>query len=358
MAATLLQTLLPFLLPSIIVFLPIITTPPFSIPTYLRDHNHHHRHCSGITNTLGFHSISVVAANDITISTATTIFAPTDVSLQSCPYCSLPLLLLEHSVSGLYPFNLLTKLTFGTKIQTLATSTHLCLTLTKSKSTINNHHTLFINGVQITQPDVYNDGHVIIHGIQGYLAHLSPFSCQIERMTSLSFYSRPYYIMRASLTDAVYRLRSNNDYSVLALLIQENLDMLSELYSLTIFAVDDANLFGDGNTFVSNLRFHIVPNRRLIAVDLLNLPVDSELPMRVDGQRLMVTVAGAGDLLAPMRINNMKITNTDVVVNEGIVVHGIAAPFPRVSHTSAMGFWPADHTDFINLGPIRLSDTS
>ncbi|XP_071695213.1 fasciclin-like arabinogalactan protein 21 [Rutidosis leptorrhynchoides] len=163
--------------------------------------------------------------------------------------------------------------------------------------------------------------------------------------------------MRGSLTDAVYRLRSNSDYTVLALLIQENLDMLSEQYSMTIFAVDDANLFGDGNTFVTNLRFHMVPNRRLIAVDLLNLPVDSELPTMVDGQRLVVTVAGGGGLLAPMRINNVKITTTDVVVNDGIVVHGIAAPFPRVSHTSSMGFWPDDHTDFINLGPIRLSET-
>lgn len=153
-------------------------------------------------------------------------------------------------------------------------------------------------------------------------------------MTSLTFPSRPSAIICYLLTDAVYNLRINSDYTNLALLIKENLDLLSELYSMTIFAVDDANVFGDGHTFVSDLRFHIVPNRRLMATDLINLPVDSELPTMVDGERLVVTVAGGGGLLSPMRINNVKITTTDVVVNDGIVVHGIAAPFPHVSPNS------------------------
>lgn len=318
---------------------------------------------STLLYTLGFHDLSVAATSSaINTANLTTIFTPTDVSLRSCPYCSLPLLLLEHSIPGLYPFRLLTNLAFGTKIETLASTptTAFCLTLTKStpaNSTID--PTLFVGGVEITRPDLFNDGTVIIHGIQGFLAHLSPVSCQIERMTSLAFPSQPASsppsaVMRALLNDAMIRLRMS-DYTVLALLIQENLDQLLQLNSMTIFSVDDAAVFSDGHTYVSNLRFHIVPNLRLMALGLMNLPSGSVLPTMEPGETLVVTVAGGEGLLSPMRINNVKVTSTNIVFNEGMVVHGIAAPFPRV-HRTTMGFWP-DQAEMIDLGPTATSDT-
>ncbi|XP_071704575.1 fasciclin-like arabinogalactan protein 21 [Rutidosis leptorrhynchoides] len=155
------------------------------------------------------------------------------------------------------------------------------------------------------------------------------FSPQSPPPPSLTYPSHPSATMRGLLTDVVYHLRINSDYTVLALMIQENLDMLSQFYSMTIFAVDDAYLFDDEHLFVSNLRFHIVPNQRLMAVDIMKLPVNSMLPTMIDSERLMVTVAGGGSLLSPMRINNVKITATDVVFNDGIVVHGIPAPFQQ-----------------------------
>ncbi|KAI3729804.1 hypothetical protein L6452_18474 [Arctium lappa] len=362
--ATLLQILL--------LVLPIISSPTTIAAGYLppsmpeeQDQAPPPYNLSTLLYTLGFHDLSV-AASSSTINTAnvTTIFSPTDVSLRSCPYCSLPLLLLEHSIPGLYPFRLLSNLAFGTKIETLASTptTALCLTLTKStpaNSSID--PTLFVGGVEITRPDLFNDGTFIIHGIQGFLAHLSPVSCQIERMTSLSFPSQqqpapspPSVVMRSLLKDAMIRLRMS-DYTVLALLIQENLDQLLQLNSMTIFSVDDAGVFGDGHTYVSNLRFHIVPNLRLMALGLMNLPSGSVLPTMEPGETLVVTVAGGEGLLSPMRINNVKVTSTNIVFNEGVVVHGIATPFPRV-HRTTMGFWP-DQTEMINLGPTATADT-
>ncbi|KAK9075160.1 hypothetical protein SSX86_003480 [Deinandra increscens subsp. villosa] len=312
---------------------------------------------SSLLDALGFHGISVAATSSSAAAaaneTTTTIFSPTDVSLRSCPYCSLPLLLLEHSVPGLYPFRLLATFTVGTKIQTLAstTSTRLCLTLTKS--TPQNSTTdpkLFVGGVEVTRPDLFNDGNVIIHGIQGYVAHLSPFSCQIERMTSLSFPSTaaaavappPLPATRGMLKEVMYHLRLR-EYTVLALLIQENLDLLSRLNRMTIFAVDDAGVFGDGNAFVSSLKFHVVPNVRLTALELITLRAGSVLPTMVAGESLVVTVAGGGGPLSPMRINNVRITGTNIVVNKCVVVHGIGAPLPRV-HRTAVGYWP-DQTE-------------
>ncbi|GKA44022.1 fasciclin-like arabinogalactan protein 21 [Tanacetum coccineum] len=126
--------------------------------------------------------------------------------------------------------------------------------------------------------------------------------------------------------------------------------------SMTVFAVDDAGVFGDGHLFVANLKFHIVPNMRLTALELLNLPVDTVLPTMVSGENVVVTVDGGGGPLTPMRINNVKVTSMNVVINDGIVVHGIAAPLPRV-HRTSMGFWPDDDlTDEIDLGPTATSD--
>ncbi|PWA72702.1 FAS1 domain-containing protein [Artemisia annua] len=362
-------TLLQFII--IIIFICSTTTTTISATPYLSPEQQQQQpppssppyNISILLNTLGFHHISVTATTTTTINSSTsstiTIFSPTDTSLQSCPYCSLPLLLLEHTVPGLYPYHLLKTLPFGAKIQTLATSSSnspLCLTLTKTVTTDdNNNPTLFVGGVQITRPDIYNDGHVIVHGIQGYLAHLSVYSCQVEKMTSLSFPSRPTAIMRGFVKDAIVRLRMS-DYTVLALLIQENVDQLTEMDSMTVFAVDDAGVFGDGHLFAANLKFHIVPNMRLTALELLNLPVDTVLPTMVAGEGVVVTVAGGGGPLTPMRINNVKVTSMNVVINDGIVVHGIAAPLPRVRRTS-IGFWPDDDPMVgIHLGPTATSD--
>ncbi|KAI3506286.1 hypothetical protein L1887_28643 [Cichorium endivia] len=351
-----------FLLPFIIIIFPTTTAaaaatgysflapsmpdeqqqlPPYNLSTLLYN--------------LGFRDLSVAATYPANL---TTIFAPTDESLRSCRYCSTSLILFEHSVDGLYPYHLLRALAFGTKIETLASTaaTPLCLTITISKPpNPSTEPTLFVGGVEITRPDLFNDGNVIIHGIQGYLAHLSPFSCQIERMTSLTFPTHrnsaaasTISVMREFLKDAMVGLRMN-DYTVLALLLQENFDQLMQLSSMTIFAVDDAGVFGDGHTYVTNFRFHIVPNQRLTASELLNLPLDSVLSTMEPGERLRVTVGGGGGPLSPMRINNVKITVTNIVFNQGIVVHGIAAPFPRV-HLTTIGFM-ADPTETVHLGP-------
>ncbi|KAK1423747.1 hypothetical protein QVD17_19055 [Tagetes erecta] len=301
---------------------------------------------SSLLSTLGFHHFST-ATTTITATTSTTIFAPTDASLRSCPYCSLPLLFLEHSIPGLYSSHLLSTFTFATKIQTLASSpnTSLCITITKSISNSDpNSTTLFISGVEITRPDLFNDGNFIIHGIQGYITHLSPYSCQIERMTSLSFPPIPSTTPISStvslqlLNDAMYNLRLR-EYTIVSFLIQQNLDLLLQLTSMTIFAVNDGNVFGDGeHRFVSSFKFHIVPNRSLTALELMKLPVETEMVTMSGGERLVVTVAGGGGLLVPMRINNVRVVRMSVVCNDGVVVHGIAGPFRSVRRTS-MGSW-------------------
>nr|DAD29659.1 TPA_asm: hypothetical protein HUJ06_031127 [Nelumbo nucifera] len=73
------------------------------------------------------------------------------------------------------------KLAFGTKIETMS-SGH-CIAVTSA----GNNAKIFVGGVEITQSDIFNNGIIVVHSLNGFVAPLSPFSCNVERMTSLSF---------------------------------------------------------------------------------------------------------------------------------------------------------------------------
>ncbi|XP_022899455.1 fasciclin-like arabinogalactan protein 21 [Olea europaea var. sylvestris] len=292
-----------------------------------------------ILSNLGFQDLSSATADaNLSIATPTTIFATTDSSLLTCPSCSIPLLLQEHSLPGLYPLHFLRTLAFGTKIETFAPNRCLTITSTHSATSFATKK-VFINGVEITKPDLFNNGLLIIHGLQGFISHLSPLSCRVERMTSLSYPRNlppiaAFVMMRLMLKDAMMRLRISG-YSVLALAMRVKYPELSDLKSMTLFALDDSSIFagGSGHSYVADLGFHVVPNRLLMAADLVSLPKGTELPTMEKGQNLVITTAGGSGRLAPMRINYMKIKNFDMVHNKKIVVHVLSMPFPRLNPT-------------------------
>lgn len=100
---------------------------------------------------------------------------------------------------------------------------------------------------------------------------------------------------------------------------------------MTIFALDDTAIFsGEGNAYLSNFRFHVVPNKRLTAAELVSLPPTTSLPTMDAGNNLVVTTAGGGGPLAPMKINYVKITTIDLLHNSKIVIHGVSSPFPHM----------------------------
>ncbi|KAF3661851.1 hypothetical protein FXO38_11451 [Capsicum annuum] len=306
-----------------------------------------------VLSNLGFNDLANASRHSIvsSVNFPLTIFAPTDSSLLTCPSCSLPLLLQEHSVLGLYSFHFLRTLAFGTKIETLAPTR--CLTVTPSRYR-NSSRAVFVNGVEITKQDVYNNGFLIVHGIQGYVSHLSVLSCRIESMTTLSFPFLPpptaaFDASRLMLRDIVGRLRTGG-YSIVALAMRVRYSELADLKSMTIFAVDDLSIFGIGigHEYVANLGLHIVPNRLLMASDLVDLAPNSELLTMDKEGKLIVTTAGGNGPLVPMRINYVKIRNLDLVYNRRIVVHGLSTPFPRVRL----------HDQGSNESATRVSDRS
>ncbi|XP_073034545.1 fasciclin-like arabinogalactan protein 21 [Primulina eburnea] len=291
---------------------------------------------ANLLSTLGFQKLSTA---NLSASSPITIFAPSDAAVSTCPTCSLHLLIREFSLPGLYPLQFLQSLVFGTKIETLAP--HRCLTITTAATADHNKNKVYVNGVEIARPDLFNDGTVLVHGLQGFVSHLSPLSCNVELMTSLSFpfpslptlASSPSpspSLMPLMLKDAILRLQTIG-YGVVSMALRFRYPELVELKAMTVFAVDDNSIFtGEGSIYLSNFLHHVVPNKRLTAADLVTLRLKTSLPTMEAGQDLVVTTAGGGGTLTPMKINHMKLVTIDLMHNAKMVIHGISSPFPRV----------------------------
>ncbi|KAI5587986.1 hypothetical protein POPTR_005G079500v4 [Populus trichocarpa] len=344
--------------------------PQISTSDHFHDHSFssHTNLLAPILSHLGFTQLAMAVPSLPADSTTTawsgpsTLFAPSDSSLRTCFSCSIPDLLHEHIVPGLFSIDYLRKLAFGTKIETL--SPGRCITVTstslKNDSATPSTVKVFIGGVEITHPDLFNNGVLIIHGIQGYIAPLSPFSCDFERLSSLSFPFQegvtPHVtstthqqgigtlvqpaIMRLMLRDAMLRLRSNG-FTILSLAMRVKYPELTNLVNMTVFALDDVSIFSGSHGYISSVRFHIVPNHYLSTADLERLPVGATLPTLERGQALVVTSAGGltgFNTAVPMRINYVRVKVPDVMRNLKIVVHAVYLPFPRIHPTSAAAF--------------------
>lgn len=229
-----------------------------------------------------------------------------------------------------------------------------CLTVTSGSNRATNSSKIFINGVEITRPDMFNNGLVVVHGLHGFVSTLSPFSCSIEKITPLVFpaqqmaASPPSPLMRLMLRDAMLRLRTSG-FGILALALKIKHGDLVGLHNATIFAIDDASIFGGSQSYASNVRFHIVPNHYLAIPDLEKLTVGTALPTLDRGQYLVVTSAGG---IPALRINYVRIKVPEVMKNLKVVVHALFLPFPRLHPASISGFVngqiEADHVSSFN----------
>ncbi|KAL6998352.1 hypothetical protein U1Q18_008476, partial [Sarracenia purpurea var. burkii] len=133
---------------------------------------------------------------------------------------------------------------FDAKIETIATNR--CITITSTyQNDDENNSKFFIGDVEITRPDIYNDGRIVVHALQGFVSHLSPVSCNIERMTSLSFPPSPpmvgFFIIRLMLEDSMLCLRISR-LCILTLVLGVKHSELLDLRTMTVFALDDASI--------------------------------------------------------------------------------------------------------------------
>lgn len=110
---------------------------------------------------------------------------------------------------------------------------------------------------------------------------------------------------------------------------------LVNLNNMTVFAVDDQAIFSGSHAYVSNVRFHIIPNRFLPISELERLPAGTTLATMEKGESVVVTAAGGGP--APIRINFVRVKVPDVIRNLKIVVHSVYLPFPHLHNGGVVG---------------------
>ncbi|PKI53455.1 hypothetical protein CRG98_026145 [Punica granatum] len=297
-----------------------------------------------ILANLGFHELSM-AVNGLSDFPAvahwdgpTTLFAPSDAAVESCFSCSVPRILAEHMVPGLFSSSELRDLAaHGTRIETM--NPGHCITLSSdSAAVINNQGRVFVDAAEITHPDMFNNGLMIVHGLGDHLVSLlHPLSCSSTARSRspppfleppvTAAASNPRLVMSLMLRDAMVRLNTGG-FAVLALALRERFEDLVALQNATLFAMEDRSVFSDPRNYAGNVWFHIVPNRFLAIGDLASLPVGSTLETMERGRNLVVT--SSGELSSALQINGVRVKIPEVVKNARLVVHSIFLPFVQL----------------------------
>uniref|UniRef100_A0A0E0M984 FAS1 domain-containing protein n=1 Tax=Oryza punctata TaxID=4537 RepID=A0A0E0M984_ORYPU len=250
---------------------------------------------------------------------AVTIFAPPEDLLRAFFPGPRRDLLLRHVVLGHFPYDVLASPSTVT-----LPSVHVgsCLDVSSEPGTRRRGRIVYVHGIEITDPEVYNHGDFIIHAIRRVLP---PLHRCLETRPSLPE-SAPA-AATVPIRGAIARL-GRGGYGFVALALRAlSGELRASTSYFTVFAVaDDAILAGGAADYVWGFRFHIVPGRRLTHADLLHLHPGTVLPtLAGDGYNLLVTHGADDDVF----VNHVGIKEAEVVTTERLVVHGV--------HSSLLG---------------------
>ncbi|KAL6615031.1 hypothetical protein ACP70R_037301 [Stipagrostis hirtigluma subsp. patula] len=271
---------------------------------------------------------------------AITVFAAPDVFLQaSCPGCSRRHLLLDHIALGYFSYS---DLAAAPTAKLPSASAGFCLNVASERAPFAFHHaSLYVDGVEVSHPELYNDGRYVVHGLHGFLPPLSHTSCfegshhhhrrhHLTAKSAATSAATAASIVRIMIREAISRLRDGG-FGFVSLAMRVKFAELEKFTNLTVFALDDQAIFtGGGHGYVSAVRFHIVPGQRLTRADLLRLRPGTVLPTLAGEDQKLVITQGAGSGSDEVRINYIPVKEPDVVINSRIAVHGIYVPFPRL----------------------------
>jgi hypothetical protein len=284
-----------------------------------------------------------------------TVFAAPDVFLQadSCPEseCSRRHLLLDHMALGYFPYAELAAAP-TTKLPSASVGFCLDVAAQPQRGPFSVHHaSLYVDGVMVSEPELYDDGRYVVHGLHGFIPPLSRASCAEDahehphHQVHLHQHRRHHHLsarssaasaaiaasaVRVMIREAISRLRDGG-FGFVALAMRVKFAELEKLSNLTVFALNDQAIFtGEGHGYVSAVRFHIVPEHRLTRADLLRLRPGTILPTLAGEDQKLVVTLGSGSATDEVRINYIPVKEPDVVINSRVAVHGVYVPFPRL----------------------------
>ncbi|KAI8008372.1 putative fasciclin-like arabinogalactan protein 20 [Camellia lanceoleosa] len=159
----------------LLVFVSILSQPTISIVAQTNHHDHglNVGMISSALSNKGYIAMSLILEQTlpilipfkVTYNTTITIFCPQDKAFLFSKYPQPPFTLLQYHVAPLKLDReaLHSSLLHESKVDTLLPQHLLVVTTTRHNSDCTS-----INGVKVTDWDIYNDGHVIVHGVKDF----------------------------------------------------------------------------------------------------------------------------------------------------------------------------------------------
>ena len=245
-------------------------------------------------------------------SPTATIFAPSDPAFVHSG--QLPLLLVQYHI---LPIRLsaeaMKALPSGTSIPTLLPNCSLIVTASHSDGKVS------INNVMIDVKAVYDDGSVIIYGVDEFLNssfQIAP-DLPIPGPTIPTERNSSSEVESFGLVSDILRSRG---YSIMAAFLDAQLAGPKDQTSLTIFAPVDVAIQEHARNvsdYMLIFRQHVVP-RLLSWLDLIKLEDGTVLPTFLKGFEINVTVSGD----VP-EFNGVQVIFLNMYQSRGLVVHGL-----------------------------------
>ncbi|XP_020205990.1 putative fasciclin-like arabinogalactan protein 20, partial [Cajanus cajan] len=258
-------------------------------------------------------TLEIVAETLLEQSPSATVFAPSDTAFKKSGQPSLDLLRLHFAPLPLPPPSL-RLLTAGATIPTMLPGQSLTVTTSDRVTSINN--------VRLTGSPIYDDGFLLVYGIERFFDPTFQFNTQRPSPDSNSSCSGKNHTAAASdsFDQAVQALKSGG-YSVVASFLGMQLSGVAEQGGITVFAPADemvANRIGDIGEYPSFFRRHVVPCR-LLWNDLVDFGDGSELATFLEGFAINITRSGG-----ILTLNGVPVFFPDVFFNDRVVVHGVS----------------------------------
>ncbi|KAK4436311.1 Fasciclin-like arabinogalactan protein 21 [Sesamum alatum] len=248
-----------------------------------------------------------------------TVFAIQDsaISNLSIPPWAMRQLLRFHSTPSALPMAKLFKKPPGFCMKTLVDDKNLVITKNDAET-----GSFMINNVLVSQPDLFLEGPVSVHGVLGPFDMIPSPSCGFSNRSS---------ILASNATDQavewrrVVRLLSSNGFVSFAIGLNSVVDGILQEYhnldSVTIFAPPNSGFISSPSPFLDRIvRLHILPQKftyiELAAAEKSSLrSLVPEYDLKID--KFSQTLA----------VNGVEITAPDVFSSKTLVIHGISRDF-------------------------------
>ncbi|GAU24315.1 hypothetical protein TSUD_49040 [Trifolium subterraneum] len=265
-------------------------------------------------------TLEIIAESLLEQSPSATVFAPSDSAFKKFGQPSFNLLRF-HFVMLPLPFQTFRRLPAGAKLPTMLAGKSLTVTTSPPD------HAISINNIKVTPSPIYDDGILIVYGIDRFFDTSYEYTGPNQRPNSnpISSCTAMNRTMNSSNSfDQAIEMLKSNGYSAMASFLGMQLSGDISQNGITVFAPADVNVIsriGDFQDYPSFFRRHVVPCK-FIWNDLVNFGDGTELPTFLEGFTINITRSG-GVLI----LNSVPVFFPHVFENDRVVVHGVSDVF-------------------------------